>query len=293
MENAKQIIALLVQASMFLMIMAIAMESHWRNVVHEITHPRLLLRAIIAVYIVVPAVALALVSILSLPLAAAMGMILMAASPLAPLVPGKAVKSGGQRSYVLGLYLLLFVLAIAFVPLTMLLFDSIFERKAFVPVGVVAKIVFISGVIPIAIGLALAALFPKGARKAVPFLKIAAIIVLALFAVLVFYVAGAQFLALIGDGTIFAFALTVTAGIVAGHFLGGGVAGDGGTLAVIAAIRHPGIAIAIAHASGAPPNALAAILLFLLVGMVVLTVYSAWLKRQRPAATDDEEVASV
>lgn len=284
MESAKQIIAFLVQASMFLLIMAIAMESHWRNVVHEITHPRLLLRAIVAVNIVVPAVALALIAILPLSLQAAVGLILMAVSPLAPLVPGKAVKAGGQRSYILALYLILVVLAVAFVPLTILLIDSIFSKEASVPVGTVAKIVFISGVLPIAIGLAFGALFPNGALRAVPILKIVSAIVLGLFALLVFYVAGRQFLAMIGNGTIIAFALTVAAGILAGHFLGGGAAGDGGTLAVIAAIRHPGIAIAIAHASGANPNALAAVLLFLLVGMVVVGVYVAWLNRQRAAA---------
>lgn len=291
MESAKQIIALLVQTSMFLMIMAIAMESHWRNVVKELTHPRLLVRAVIAVNIVVPLVAIALVKIMSLPLSVAVGLLLMAVSPLAPLVPSNALKAGGRRSYILALYLVLIVLAIAIVPLTMSIVDAIFGGHAFVPVATVAKIMFVSGILPIVIGLGLHALFPDGAGRAARWVTLLSNVVLGVFVLLIVFKLRGQFFEMIGDGTIIAFALTVVAGIVAGHLLGGGAARDGGTLAIAAAIRHPGIAFAIAHASGARPQALAAVILFLLVGVIVVTLYVAWLKRQLPdAAAGDSAV---
>jgi bile acid:Na+ symporter, BASS family len=89
-----------------------------------------------------------------------------------------------------------------------------------------------------------------------------------------------QFLPLFGNGTILAFSATSVVAIVAGHLLGGPVPGNRAALALGAAIRHPGIAMAIGHASGVTPPALIAVVLFLLNGVVVTSLYTAWLKRR-------------
>lgn len=89
----KQMIGLLVQASLFLMIAAVAMESDWRSVLAHLRQPARLLRAIIAVNVVVPLLAFILVKIMALDPPVAAGLILMSVSPLAPLVPGNALKS--------------------------------------------------------------------------------------------------------------------------------------------------------------------------------------------------------
>ena len=45
------------------------------------------------------------------------------------------------------------------------------------------------------------------------------------------------------------------------------------------AVRHPGIAMMLANANFADKRVTAAILLFLLVGLVIGTIYKAWIRR--------------
>ena len=116
MEGARQLVSLTVQGSMFLMIMAVAMQSHWPAVVSQLRNPRLLLRGVLAVNIAVPVAAIVMVLILPLETPVAQGLILMAVSPLAPLVPGNAYKLGATRSHILAIYLALIILALAIVP---------------------------------------------------------------------------------------------------------------------------------------------------------------------------------
>ncbi|NYT42237.1 hypothetical protein HZY97_15805 [Sphingomonas sp. R-74633] len=282
MENAKQLVGLLVQASMFLLIMAVAMQCAWRDVVEQVRHPRFLLRALIAVNVVVPVVAVLLTLALDLPRPIAAGLILMAVSPLAPLVPGKATKTGADRANVVATYLLLITLAIPIVPLSMAVVDRIFGVEAIAPAAVIAKVAFISGLLPIILGLAFAGLAPSLAARAAPVMTLIAVVVLGLFVLLVLWMQGRIYLGMIGGGTIFAFALTSAAAVIGGHFLATDPE-NRGALAVAAATRHPGMAFAIAHASGAEPAALAAILLFLIVSVIVVAIYLAWLKKQAPA----------
>ncbi|MEP9359659.1 hypothetical protein [Sphingomonas sp. KR3-1] len=287
MENAKQLVPLLVQGSMFLMIMAVAMQCPWREVVEQIRHPRLPVRAFLAVNVVVPVTAVLLALALDLPQPIAAGLILMAVSPLAPLVPGNALKTGAQRSYILATYLLLIVIAIPVVPLSLKLIDRVFGVEATVPAATIAMIAFISALLPIAIGLLLAALAPRFAARAAGPITLVSTLVLALFVLLLLWLQGRVYLHMIGNFTILAFGLTVASGIVAGHLLGGKDPENRGALAIAAAIRHPGIAFAIANASGAGPGAKAAIILFLLNGVIIVSLYVAWLKRhlaRRPAA---------
>jgi len=292
METARQLLGLSVQASMFLMIMAVAMMSNWHEVAGQLRRPFLLFKAVVAINVVTPAVAIALVLVLVLDQPVAQGLILMAISPLAPLVPGNAAKAGGRRSSIIALYTILIILAVAIVPITVRIVNLIFGSHALAPAAIVAPIVLVSAVLPILLGLTFAAIAPVFSRRAAPVLTILSNIVLALFVVLILWVAGREMLHMIGNGTILAFTATILAAIVSGHMLGGPEHSDRVTLGIAAAIRHPGIAAAIAHANGASPHALAAIILFLLNGVVVTSLYQLWLKRHPMAAQDMPRAAA-
>ena len=285
MENAKQLVGLLVQGSMFLMIMAVAMQCQWREVAEQLRRPTFLLRALVAVNVVVPVTAVLLALAMGLPQPIAAGMLLMAVSPLAPLVPGNALKTGAARAYILAVYLLLVILAIPIVPITISIIDAIFDAEVHIPAATLAKIVFVSGVIPIVLGLVFAALSPRLALRAAGPVTLVANIILGLLVLLLLWMQGRIYLHMIGNGTVIAFALTVASGIVAGHLLGGKDPENRGALAIAAAIRHPGIALAIAHASGIRPEGQAAIIFFLINGVIVVSIYLAWLKKH-PVTTE-------
>lgn len=278
--NVQALVAFLIQTSMVLVILAFAMQCRWSDIAETARQPRLLVRAFLAINVVVPLVALAIIMIFPLDRPVAVGLILMAVSPLAPLAPGNELKAGGERSSVIGVYTLMIILAIVIVPLTIAIINHVLGTTAVAPLPMVARVVFVSAVIPIAVGLALAAIWPDFSRRVAPIISKAAFALLIILVLLVLWVARGPFLSLFGDGTILAFAATTLAGIVAGHLLGGPDLGSRGALAIAAATRHPGIAGAIAHANLADTRATLATILFLLNGVVMAALYQAWLKRR-------------
>ena len=84
-------------------------------------------------------------------------------------------------------------------------------------------------------------------------------------------------LALIGDGTILAFIAFVIAGIAVGHLLGGPGPDERVTLALCAACRHPGLALAIAKENNpAEHRVVSAVLVYLVINALITLPYVAW-----------------
>jgi len=87
-------------------------------------------------------------------------------------------------------------------------------------------------------------------------------------------------LALLWDGTLLAIVIFIVFGLLAGHLLGGPTPGDRSVLALATASRHPGVAMAIAQLTvPAERSVPAALLLYLVVGMVVTLPYVSWRKK--------------
>ncbi|HEX8055891.1 MAG TPA: Na+-dependent transporter, partial [Novosphingobium sp.] len=99
-------------------------------------------------------------------------------------------------------------------------------------------------------------------------------------------VAWPQIHALIGDGSVVAMALVVVLALAGGYFLGGPSLARRSTLGLAAAIRHPGIALALAGANHSDKPISAAVLLFMVVGIVVLIPYQIVLRRKLHVPAD-------
>jgi bile acid:Na+ symporter, BASS family len=98
---------------------------------------------------------------------------------------------------------------------------------------------------------------------------------------------------LIGSGTIVSLAAFVAFGLAVGHWLGGPQAENRTALAYSTASRHPGIAIALAHANFPRQKlATAAVLLYLLINTVVSVGYHFWTKRHHHPAVVSEKKAA-
>jgi len=90
---------------------------------------------------------------------------------------------------------------------------------------------------------------------------------------------------LIGSGAALSIAMVVVIAIAAGHWLGGPDPDERSTLALASAMRHPGIAMAIASLNvPEEPRVPAAIILYLLIAAIATSVYGAWWKRQHLVA---------
>ncbi|MGH6949714.1 MAG: bile acid:sodium symporter family protein [Vitreimonas sp.] len=286
MEALRSLIPLLITVSLAGLVLAVGLNAGRGDLLYVLRRPSQFLKAILAV-IVIPPVAAAILIALMTPLEPVVkaGIMLMAISPVPPLVPGKELAVGGRKEYAYGLYAAMALLTVVSVPAVLAITTTLFGRHDFVSMDNVARTVGLGVLLPLGIGVAIREIAPVFAGRIWRLIyQLSMILVLLAFTPVVIQ-AWPAILDLIGNGTVLAMAAVTVIAIVSGHLLGGPDRRDRATLAMASAVRHPGIAMSIAGASFHDPRVSAAVLLFMLVGLVAAAPYSAWIKRglHRPA----------
>lgn len=283
MEVLQQIIPFVFTISLVTLVFSIGLDATMDDVLYLFRRPGQLVKAVAAVNIVVPIVALLLVQTLPLSPVAKAGIVLMAASPVPPLVPGNQLRAGGRKPYAYGVYVALIVLAIVIVPVTVSVLGAIYGRHVTVGLGTVATNVIPTVLAPLLVGMLLRANFPRWAERTGPWISKAAMVLLLIALIPVLIATGPAMVALVGNGTVVAIVLMAVTALAAGHLLGGPEIEDRAALAVAAATRHPGLAIMIANANFDEPRITAAILAVTLVGLAVMAPYRLWVRRRQVA----------
>lgn len=275
--DAKDVVPILAQVALFLIVSSFGLKAHAREVRAAFAQTSLILKGILAVNVVVPAAAILMCSVLPIDPAVRIGIVIMAVSPLAPLIPGKMLKGGLDASAAAGLYVALILAAIILVPLTIGLLSAIYPAEASISVGTMVRVVGLGVLLPISVGLALATWWPSFARRAAPIASAIGMIAILIIVALILYAQGGAVLGLVGDGSVAAIFVTILAGVFAGHWLGRPDPANSNALAVAAGIRHPGIAALIANENFTDRRIMLAVILFLLVSVVVTALYQRWL----------------
>ncbi len=282
MEALQVLIPLVVTVSLAALVVAVGLDAELDDLLHLFRRPAQLLKAVLAVNVIVPLAAMVLVSLFPLTPIARAGVLLMAVSPAPPLVPGKELKVGAAKAHAYGLYTALIVLSVLIVPLTVGVIGRIYGVEVRLPLIVVARNVALAVLLPLGIGLVVARFAPAFARHATPVVRTIAMGLLLLAVIPMLGTVWPAMVGLIGNGTVLAMAMTAVIALAGGHLLGGPEPSDRAGLAVTAATRHPGIAIMIATANNADRQVQAAILMVLLVSLLASVPYQMWLKRRAP-----------
>ena len=268
-------IALYIQLSLLLLVASVGLRAQWRDLVSVFTQPSLLIRGVVAVNVIVPAVALVMVWALPIEPIVKIAIFVMAVSPMAPFLPGKMLKAGADSSYVVGLYCAIMLLAVILVPATIALAAAISGKTVSAPVGELAKLVALSVLLPLGAGLGTAMLAPAFARRAASIANLVAILALLPIVVLILVKSWSGLGALFGNGALLAIVVTLVAALAAGYMLGGPDRGNRIALALAAATRHPGIAILILKHNSDDQRAVLTVILFLFAGIIVSSIYQA------------------
>lgn len=282
MEILQTLVPLLIKLSLAGLILAVGLNAAPGDLLFVLHRPRLLAPATLAVIIIPPIIAGLLVSLLPVEPVVKAAIMLMAISPVPPLVPGKELAVGGRREYAYGLYVAMVLLSIVSVPTLLAIVTRLYGRQDFVSVGSIARIVAFGVIAPLAIGVAIRQFAPRFAAKAWSVVYKLSMVIVLIAIVPVIAKNWGQLAELIGDGAAMAMAMAGVSilALGVGHLLGGPNIDDRATLATAASVRHPGIAISIAAASFQDARVNAAVLLFMLVGLLVSVPYAAWIKRQ-------------
>lgn len=242
-----------------------------------LSHPGLFARSVVSMSLVMPAVALALISVFTLKPPVAIAIAALSLSPIPPLLPRKGLKAGAGASYVFSLLVTVAILAVAQMPLGVDLIGRVLGHTARVDPLDVALIISTVVLAPLLSGMIVHKLAPALADRLEKPLTTIGTAILAICMVPILVVEAPLAWSLIGDGTVLAFVLFIVAGLVSGHLLGGPLQGTRIVLALSTAARHPGVALAVA-VEHAPDKKLvmAAIVLYLLLNAVLSSAYLAW-----------------
>ena len=283
--NVKQLALLVFQISLLSTVLVFGLKATLTDLRYLISRPGLLTRSLAAVFVVMPALAVALDRCFNFPPTVEIAIVALAISPLPPVLPAREAKAGAHQSYGLGLMVLLALLSIGIVPLAAEILGVLFGRRYDVAPGGIAVVILTTVLAPLAVGVAIHAVAPRVAERVVKPITLAAKVMIPLAALALLIIAAPALWRLITNGTILAIVVFLAVGFAVGHTLGGPEPDHAAVLAFSTACRHPGIALSIAASNYPDQRFAATILLYLITAFVLGLPYSAW-HRRRAAHAD-------
>ncbi len=280
--SAAKLVGLALNMSIWLMVFGIALNAGAWRVRTIFRNPALLLRSLVAMYVVMPLFAVWVALNFELNRAVLTALILLALSPVPPALPSKQLKAGGSMNYVIGLLIVAALAAILVVPAGVDVIGRAFGYELNVPFAVTARVVGTSVLLPVVAGLAVARWAPPFAEKAAgPVAAVSTVLLLVCLALIVVSKWSAL-AAQANNFTVVAIVLFIAVGLVTGHLLGGPEPDNRTSLALATATRHPGVAVAVLNVIAPTAEDVApVVLLYLLVGMIASLPYLKWRARGR------------
>ena len=275
---------LVLQLSVLCTVFGFGLNTTTRDLSYLIHRPGLLARSLLSMYVVMPAVAVLLALVFDFPVTVERSLMMLAISPVPPLLPKREMKAGGNENYALGLMAILALTAIVVMPLELLMLQRVVGRDLEMASGAVVRVVLVSILLPLAAGMAVRSVMPKVADWLEKPLGLVTNVLLPLSILVLLAIAGPAIWELMGNGTLIAIIVFVIVGFGVGHVLGAPDPDQSVVLAMSTACRHPAVALSLAAANFPGERFGATILLCLLVGVIAGMPYVARHRRHpRPA----------
>jgi predicted Na+-dependent transporter len=268
-----ELLLVALKVSVGVLILAIGLGATFADLLYIWRRPALLLRSLLAMYVLVPLAAVLLVSVLPMSQATKAGLLVLAVSAGAPLLPRK-LGAFGSDAYVFSLVVLSSLLAIVLVPAWVALAARHFEVATQLEPSIVAAIIAKSFLLPLMAGLVLRKLFPAFGEAWADRLLALAGIVLGVSALVLLATHWQVFVGMLNLGML-SLLLLLLAALAIGHGLGGPSADDRTALAVSCATRHVGLAVLVASAFPGPKTTVL-IASYIVASALVSIPYLKW-----------------
>lgn len=284
--NALEIIKLVLKISIFLTALGFGLQAVPRDVFYLFRHPGQLLRAFLAMNIIMPVFAIVVALNFELSPLVKVALIAISLSPLPPVFPKKTKQTGEDGSYTIGLMVAACLFSLVMIPLTLTLLEKLLDKPVEISMPAILIAVLTTVFAPLLLGIAIRYLAPALAEKTAGWVARIAQILLIISVLPILFKMFPAIIHLAGHGTILVLVAFVLVGLVVGHLLGGPSPENRSVLALATAARHPAIALSLASAN-LPDHKLlpAAILLYLLINAIVILPYQKWIaKRNDPTS---------
>ncbi len=240
------------------------------QILQPLRNYRLVVLALIANFVVMPLIAVALARVLGLEQPFAVGLLLLACAAGAPFLPKLAQLANGDIAFSVGMTVLLMVVTVVYLPVVLPLVLPGVTVDPFQ----IAKSLLLLMLLPLAIGLALKAYAEKIAEKAKPVLD--KISNLSLIILLICIVAANldKVLQVFGTMGILAALLFIAAGFAVGWLLGGSEASSKRVMALGTSQRNIAAALVVASQSFSDPKVVVMVVVVAIIGMVTLMPFA-------------------
>jgi BASS family bile acid:Na+ symporter len=283
--DTKQLVLLVLQVAIFATVFGFGLQAKLEDLTYVLRRPGLLLRSLLAMFVVMPILVVILVKVFEFRMPVEVILVVLAISPIPPLLPNRERKAGGLPSYGLGLMLVLGVAAIVLTPLLVEVMARVFDRPVTMSPGAIARIVVVMILVPLIAGMIVRALIPRVAAWLQNPVRWAAMGLLVLGVLAVLAGSWSAIWAATGGGTLLAVFAFIVVGLAVGHVLGGPDPEHAAVLALSTACRHPAIALAVASANYPNERFGGIILLYLLVSVIAAIPYVKWQRQRALRAT--------
>lgn len=272
---------ILLKLSIIAIIVAVGAATAPSDLAYLWRRPRLLIRSLLAMYVLVPLVAFVLVLVCPITPGVKAALLVLAVSAGAPLLPKKLMRVGTPE-YVFSLLAASSLVAIVAVPVWVALLSAYFEVTVDLPVHKVVLAIVKAILLPLAIGMVIRIAAPTWAARLSNRVIAIASLVLAVSAVALLAVHWEVVMAVPLPGVV-ALAILLLTALLIGQVMGGPQPGDRTALAIACATRHVGIALVVAGEFTSPKTAVL-IVAYILTAVVISSLYLAWRGRNTKPA---------
>ncbi|SKB15004.1 putative sodium dependent transporter [Planktothrix sp. PCC 11201] len=281
------LLIIFVKVTIFSLMLAIGLNLSFEKMLSFWRKPALLFRALLAVVVLVPLVVIILLKLFNLPPGVMIGLVLLAASPGAPLTTMRAQMAGARFRYSASLQLTLALLAVFITPITLAIFAILFKG---IPENTtileVAEQVTIVQFLPVIIGLLLQkyeAKYVDVIAKFLTFMSNGLFFVLAILLCIL----GFPLLLKVWGLPMIAIAILVIASLGIGHTLGGPDEDKRSILAISCIARNVGLALFIAILNNVQQQVIPTLIAYIILGAILGVPYSLWNKRKLASLTPE------
>ena len=269
----------LIQFSIVVTMVSIGMQVTGAQIIGAVSNIGLMTRALLANLIILPLVAVMLVWMFSVPQGLAIGFLLVAASPGAPLIPKLAEVARANLPFAVGLMFILAVLAIVTTPLTASVILPLDENIQFDTLRVIQSLIILQ-LIPLFSGLGIQRWLPKVKGVLLrPLILLVNLSIVVIIALVVWR--DHQTLFALPWTTVLAMLLLIGCALLSGWLLGGPQTGTRKALALGTSAQSNGLALLIASLNFPGMGADIAVVAFGVLNIVINFAVAVYWGRER------------
>ena len=235
------------------------------QLIAPLKNAKLVVLALLANFILIPAIAYLITLVMPLDESVEIGLILLSTAAGAPFLPKLAEVAKGNVAFSVGLMVLLMVVTIIYLPLVLPLLLSGVEVSPWE----IAKSLILMMLIPLAIGLFINARYEEAAAKIQPTFGQASNIALLVLMVLGLVLNFSSMIALVGSLGILAGIIFIVAALVVGYLLGGSEHGIKNVMGLGTAQRNISAALVVAG-QNFDAGVITYVMVIAIIGLVVL-----------------------